>query len=59
MSSMEFAEQLLRQHKVAIVPGDAFGESGQGHVRCSYASSIANLNEALTRIEHFIRPMLK
>lgn len=59
MSSMEFAEQLLRQHKVAIVPGDAFGESGEGHVRCSYASSIANLNEALTRIEHFVRPLLK
>ncbi|MBR0325576.1 MAG: aminotransferase class I/II-fold pyridoxal phosphate-dependent enzyme, partial [Selenomonadales bacterium] len=59
LSSMEFAEQLLRAEKVAIVPGDAFGDSGQGHVRCSYAYSIANLNEALTRIEHFVRPMLK
>ncbi len=59
LSSMDFAEKLLRAEKVAIVPGDAFGESGQGHVRCSYAYSIANLNEALTRIEHFVRPMLK
>ncbi len=59
LTSEQFAENLLRTEKVALVPGDAFGESGKGHIRCSYASSIAHLNEALTRIEHFVRPLLK
>ncbi|MBP2649887.1 MAG: patA [Firmicutes bacterium] len=55
MTSLAFAEELLKQEKVAIVPGDAFGESGEGFVRCSYASSTANLTEALTRIGRFIQ----
>jgi aminotransferase len=55
MKSLEFAEQLLKTEKVALVPGDAFGESGEGFVRCSYASSAANLSEALTRIERFLK----
>jgi aminotransferase len=55
MTSLEFAEQLLKAEKVAIVPGDAFGASGDGFVRCSYASSAANLSEALVRIERFIK----
>ena len=37
LSSQEFAEQLLKQEGVAVVPGDVFGESGEGHIRCSYA----------------------
>ena len=41
--------------KVAVVPGDAFGKSGEGFVRCSYAYSIDKINEALNRIEHFVR----
>jgi aminotransferase len=54
-SSLAFAEQLLKQEKVALVPGDAFGASGEGFVRCSYASSTANLTEALERIGRFVR----
>ena len=42
----EFANGLLRAEKVAVVPGDAFGEGGKYHVRCSYATSMKNLDEA-------------
>ncbi len=55
LSSLAFAEELLKAEKVALVPGDAFGESGEGFVRCSYASSTANLSEALTRIGRFVK----
>ena len=51
----EFAETLLESEHVALVPGSAFGECGKGHVRCSYATSIDKIAEALTRIEHFIK----
>ncbi len=54
LSSLAFAEQLLKAEKVALVPGDAFGTSGEGFVRCSYASSTANLTEALQRIDRFV-----
>jgi aminotransferase len=54
-TSLQFAEELLMAEKVALVPGSAFGESGEGFVRCSYASSVANLSEALERIERFIK----
>jgi len=54
LTSLEFAEQLLWAEKVALVPGDAFGESGEGFIRCSYATSTANIKEALLRIERFI-----
>lgn len=54
LTSLEFAEQLLKAEKVALVPGDAFGASGEGHVRCSYAASSAQLAEALERIERFL-----
>lgn len=59
LSSQEFAEQLLQQEKVAVVPGDVFGESGEGHIRCSYASSLENLQEAVTRIKRFIESLEK
>lgn len=54
MTSDEFANQLLKSKKVAVVPGTAFGASGEGFVRISYAYSIDNLRSALDRIEQFI-----
>ncbi len=54
MSSDEFATQLLREEKVAVVPGTAFGDCGEGFLRISYAYSLENLKEALERMERFI-----
>lgn len=54
MSSEAFATQLLREERVAIVPGTAFGRCGEGFMRISYAYSIQNLKRALERIEHFV-----
>jgi len=50
----EFAEHLLLEEKVAVVPGSAFGESGRGHIRCCYATSLASIQEALARIGRFV-----
>lgn len=55
MSSEDFAVDLLNQEKVAVVPGSAFGKSGEGFVRISYAYSIAELKEALSRMERYIQ----
>ena len=55
LTSDDFAEQLLQREHVALVPGSAFGECGEGHVRCSYATSIDKISEALARIENFIK----
>jgi aminotransferase len=55
LSSQDFAEQLLAEQKVAVVPGDVFGPSGDGHVRCSYATALPLLEEALERIQRFLR----
>lgn len=55
MASGEFCEKLLREQKVAVVPGDAFGASGEGYVRISYAASMENIQEALGRIEAFLK----
>ncbi len=55
LSSNDFCEKLLYDMKVAVIPGTAFGECGEGHVRCSYAYSLDNINEALTRIETFLK----
>lgn len=55
MTSEEFAMDLLKQAKVAVVPGSAFGESGEGFVRISYAYSIDELKKAIVRIERYIR----
>lgn len=55
LDSTNFSEQLLMQEHVAAVPGDAFGESGAGFVRMSYCNSMENLEEALTRIERFVK----
>jgi aminotransferase len=54
LSSEEFAERLLKEERVALVPGTAFGEGGEGHVRCSYAASLDQIREALARIERFV-----
>jgi len=54
LTSDEFAEKLLTTEKVAVVPGVAFGQSGEGHVRCCYATSLEDIKEALTRIDRFI-----
>ncbi len=50
----EFAEQLLVEEKVAVVPGSAFGECGRGHVRCCYATSMPKIEEALERMGCFV-----
>ena len=55
MSSEEFCERLLMDQKVAVVPGTAFGSSGEGFIRCSYAYSIDNINEAIKRIRNFLK----
>ena len=54
MTSLEFCEKLLHAKKVAVVPGDAFGESGEGYVRISYSYSLSHIKEALNRIEDFL-----
>lgn len=55
MTSEEFATNLLNSKKVAVVPGTAFGDCGEGFLRISYAYSMANLKEALDRIEEFLK----
>lgn len=55
MTSEEFATKLLMEEKVAVVPGTAFGDCGEGYLRISYAYSLDNLKIALSRIEHFIQ----
>jgi aminotransferase len=55
MTSDAFAEQLLKKHKVAVVPGNVFGQSGEGFLRCSYATSREELIEALDRMETFLK----
>ncbi|MGE5398533.1 MAG: aminotransferase class I/II-fold pyridoxal phosphate-dependent enzyme [Chitinophagales bacterium] len=54
MTSEEFSEKLLFEEKVAVVPGNAFGSSGEGFVRCCYAASADNIEEALSRIGRFV-----
>ena len=55
LTSEEFSERLLMEAKVAAIPGSAFGRSGEGYVRCAYANSLANIEEALDRIERFVK----
>ena len=54
LSSDEFCQRLLEEQKVAVIPGNAFGQSGEGHVRISYSYSVEHLIEALRRIELFV-----
>jgi aminotransferase len=55
LTSEEFAEKLLHQEKIAVVPGTAFGEGGEGYIRCCYAASMAEIEEALKRMGRFIK----
>lgn len=57
LSSEEFATRLLMEEKVAIVPGTAFGECGEGYLRVSYAYSIESLKQALERVERFVKKL--
>ncbi|WLR50394.1 aminotransferase [Bacillus tianshenii] len=64
MTSEEFAENLLKEERVAVVPGNVFGAGGEGHLRCSYASSIEQLQEAIKRMGRFmekinVKPTIK
>ncbi|MHB8918744.1 MAG: aminotransferase class I/II-fold pyridoxal phosphate-dependent enzyme, partial [Desulfocucumaceae bacterium] len=54
LTSEEFAERLLMEEKVAVIPGSAFGPSGNGFVRCSYAASVEDLAEAFKRMARFV-----
>lgn len=54
LSSDEFAEKLLKEEKVAAVPGTAFGQQGEGYLRCCYATSMSQIEEALERIKRFL-----
>ena len=57
LTSEEFCERLLFEGKVAAVPGSAFGESGEGYMRISYAYSLKHLMEAIGRIEKFLKKL--
>ncbi|MBE6098295.1 MAG: aminotransferase class I/II-fold pyridoxal phosphate-dependent enzyme [Schwartzia succinivorans] len=59
LSSEQFAEDLLRTEHVALVPGSAFGECGEGYVRCSYATALDKIDEALARIGRFVKKYSK
>ena len=55
ISTDEFATRLLLEHKVLVVPGESFGMSGEGYLRCCYATSMENLKKALSEIEAFVK----
>ena len=59
MTSEEFSLRLLNEEKVVVVPGNAFGDSGEGFLRISYAYSIDDLKKALERLERFINKLRK
>ena len=54
LSSEEFCEKLLMEERVMVVPGNAFGESGEGFIRISYAYSLDQLKKAMERIKSFV-----
>ncbi|MHA6794885.1 aminotransferase class I/II-fold pyridoxal phosphate-dependent enzyme [Pseudonocardia bannensis] len=57
LDSETFAERLLKEQSVAVVPGSVFGPSGEGHIRCSYATALPLLEEALERMGRFLRSL--
>jgi aminotransferase len=59
MTSEEFAEKLLTEEKVAVVPGSAFGKCGEGYIRCCYATSLTDIEEALKRMGLFVKKYKK
>lgn len=58
LSSEQFCDRLLREEQVALIPGDAFGPSGAGYVRACYATSMDKIEEALERVERFVRKLM-
>jgi aminotransferase len=59
MTSEEFAEKLLMEEKVAVIPGSAFGQCGEGYIRCCYATSLPEIEEALKRMGRFVQKYRK
>lgn len=59
MTSEEFAQKLLQEQKVAAIPGTAFGDSGEGYLRISYAYSVDNLKKAMERLKTFVDKLRK
>jgi aminotransferase len=57
LSSEEFAERLIKSKRVAVVPGNAFGDCGEGYIRVSYCYSIDNIKEAISRIGEFVKEL--
>ena len=57
LSSEEFAERLLQEEGVVVIPGNVFGASGEGFIRCSYAASLEDIYEALNRMERFLNKL--
>ena len=57
LTSEEFAERLIKSKRVAVVPGDAFGDCGEGYIRVSYCYSIDNIKEAIRRIGEFVKEL--
>lgn len=57
LSSDEFCERLIKEKHVAVIPGNAFGDSGEGYIRASYCYSIDNIKEAITRIGEFVKEL--
>ena len=59
LSSEKFCEQLLDQQNLALVPGNAFGDAGEGYVRISYAYSLDEIKTAISRLERFLKENMK
>ena len=59
MTSMEFASRLLKEYNVAVVPGTAFGQCGEGFIRCSYATSMDRISQAMTKMAQFMAQFIK
>jgi aminotransferase len=59
MTSEEFAERLLEEERVVVVPGSAFGNCGEGYVRCCYATALGDIQEALKRMKRFVNKYRK
>ena len=54
LDSVTFAKRLLKEERVAVIPGTAFGECGEGFIRCSYATAMEEIEEAMRRIKAFL-----
>ncbi len=55
LTSEEFSERLIKEEKVAVVPGNVFGDSGEGFIRCAYAASLEDIEESMARMERFVQ----